>query len=83
LHRLLVEEEDKFGHNSEALGEIEKLIDRAKAYANRQRALAISIERDGRDATQAQLLFTCLCESLALFENQREKILINLRQSRL
>jgi hypothetical protein len=83
LHRLLVQEEDKLGHNSEALREIENHVARAKEHVNRQQALVASIGRDGRDRTQALMLLSAYSETLLAYENQREKILIKLQQSRL
>jgi hypothetical protein len=53
LHRLLVEEEDKFGHSSETLHEIETHIADGKKRVNKQQALLASMERDGRDPTHA------------------------------
>jgi hypothetical protein len=44
LHGLLVEEEDRLGHNSEALREIEDHIARAKGHVNRQHAVVTSID---------------------------------------
>ncbi len=83
LHRLLVQEEDKLGHNSEALGEIENHIARAKGHVNRQQALLASSQRDGHDTTQALVLLNAYGEILLAYENQREKILIKVQQSRL
>lgn len=83
LHRLLVQEEDKLGHNSEALREIENHVARAKGHVNRQRALVASIEHNGHDATQALVLLKAYSEILLAYENQREKILIKLQESRI
>jgi hypothetical protein len=81
LRTLMVQEEDRFGHNSEALHEIEKLIARAKECVNRQKGAIASIERDGRDKAQALALLGAYSENLLAFENQREKILSRLQQS--
>ncbi len=81
LHRLLVQEEDKLGHDSEALREIENHIARAKDHVNRQQALIASLERDGRDTTQVLVLLSAYSETLLVYENQREKILIKLQRS--
>jgi hypothetical protein len=81
VQRLLVEEEDKFGHNAEALRVIENFIIDAKGHVNRQQALVTSLQRDGRDTTGALVLFNAYSETLLAFESQREKILINLEQS--
>jgi hypothetical protein len=78
LHRLLVEEEDKLGHNSEALHQIETHIADAKKRVNRQQSLVASIERDGRETIHALTLLTGLSETLLLFENRRHAILIAL-----
>jgi hypothetical protein len=83
LRRLLVQEEDKLGHNSEALGEIENHIARAKDHVNRQQALVASSERDGHNATQVLVLLNAYSEILLAYEKQREKILIKVQQSRL
>ncbi len=83
LHRLLVQEEDKLGHDSEALREIENHIERAKGHVSRQQALVGSRERDGRDITQAVMLLNTFSETLLVIEVHREKILIELQQSRL
>ncbi len=84
LHRLLVQEEDKLGHNSEALHEIENHIARAKEHVNRQQAQILSIEGDGRDTTpELVLLLHAYSEILLAYENHREKILIKIQQSRL
>jgi len=53
LHRLLLAEEDKLGHNSEALRLIETHIARGKEHVNRQQVLVASEERDGRDTASA------------------------------
>jgi hypothetical protein len=74
LQRLLVQEEDKLGHNSEALREIENHISRAKGHVNRQQAL-IASQGDGHDTAQAQVLLKAYSETLLTLENQREKIL--------
>jgi hypothetical protein len=79
LQQLLIDEEDQLEHNCEALHEIETLI----AHVNRQQALLVSRERDGHDTGQALTLLTAYSEILLVCENQREKILIKLRQSRL
>ncbi len=83
LRRLLVQEEDKLGHNSEALGEIENHIARAKGHVNRQQALLASSQRDAHDTTEALVLLNAYSEILLAYENQREKILIKVQQSRL
>lgn len=75
LHRLLVEEEDKLGHNSEALHQIERHIDDAKRRVNRQQSMVASIERDGGDTVHALTLLEALSETLLLFENRRQAIL--------
>jgi hypothetical protein len=83
LRRLLVQEEDKLGHNSEALREIEDHIARAKEHVNRQQTLVASIESDGHDAKHALMLLNNYSEILLAYQNQREKISIKLEQSRL
>lgn len=83
LHRLLVQEEDKLGHDTEALREIEHHIARAKDHVTRQQALAASLERDGRDTSHVLLLLNAYNETLLAYENQREKILIKLQRSRI
>lgn len=83
LQRLLVQEEDKFGYNSEALHEIENYIARAKGHVNRQLAVVASIPHDGRNnTTQALILLNAYNEILVAYENQREKILTKLQESR-
>lgn len=83
LHRLLVQEEDKLGRNSEALREIENHIASAKGHVNRQQALIATMERDGQDTTQVLVLLKAYNETLLAFENQRQKLLIKLDQSHL
>jgi hypothetical protein len=84
LQRLLVQEEDKLGHNFEALREIEKHIASAKGHVNRQQALLSSTGSDGHDRTHALVLLNAYSEALLAFENHREKILGKLdEQSRL
>jgi hypothetical protein len=80
---LLLQEVEKLGHNAEALREIENYIARAKEHVNSQRALVASIEHDGHDRTKALALLNAYSETLLVYENQREKIAIKLRQSRL
>jgi hypothetical protein len=82
LRRLLVQEEEKLGHDSEALREVENHIARAKGHVNRQQVLLASTEGDGHDTSQALVLLNAYSEILLAFENQREKILIKLQQSR-
>jgi hypothetical protein len=81
LHELLVQEEDKLGHNSEALRDIENHIASAKGRVNNQQARLALIERDGHDTTQAIALLNPFSEAVLLFENQREKVLIRLESS--
>ena len=81
LQRLLVEETDKIGHNSEGLREIENLISHTKVHVNRQQALVASRERNGHDTTQVLALLNTYSETLLVFENQREKILIKIQKS--
>jgi hypothetical protein len=50
---------------------------------NRQQALVASLERDGRNTTQVVVLLDAYSETLLVYENQREKILIKLHHSRL
>lgn len=83
LHRLLIHEEDKLGHDYEALCEIESHIACAKEHVDRQQALVTSIERDGHDKTQALALLSAYSQTLLAFEDQREKISIRLQQFRL
>ena len=83
LHRLLVQEEDKLGHNSEVLREIENHISRAKEHVKRQQALVASTTGDGHDTDHALALLNAYSETLFVYENQREKILIKLEQDRL
>jgi hypothetical protein len=83
LHRLLVQEEDKLGHNYETLREIENHITRAKEHVARQQAFLASIERNGHDTSQALALLNAYSETLLAFQNLREKISIELQQSRL
>jgi hypothetical protein len=49
----------------------------------KQKALVVSMERDGRDTTQALMLFSGFSETLLLYEYRREKKLIALQQSSL
>jgi hypothetical protein len=81
LHKLLVVEEDKLGHNSETLYELETHIADGKKRVNRQQTLVASMERDGRDTTDALTLLTALSETPLIFENRRKAILIGLNQS--
>ena len=81
LHRLLVQEEDKLGHNHEALRQIENHISRAKEHVNRQQVVLASTERDGHDITHPLALLNNYSEILLSFENQRQKIMIKLEQS--
>jgi hypothetical protein len=83
LHGLLVVEVDKLGCDSEALGEIENHIARAKRHVNRQRALIATMECDGQDTTQVLLLLNAYNETLLVYENLREQILIKVQQSRI
>ena len=83
MHQLLVEEEDKLGHNFEALEVIEKYIVTSKGHVNRQQALIASAECNGHDTAQVRVLLKSYSEILLAFENQREKVLIRLQQSRL
>jgi hypothetical protein len=84
LHRLLVQEEDKLGHDFEALREVENHISGAKGHVNRQQALLASTESNGHDSTHALVLLNAYSETLFALENQRDKILIKLdEQSRL
>jgi hypothetical protein len=80
LHELLIQEEDKLGHNSEALQQIDNLIACAKGHVARQLA---SIEGNGHDTTQALALLNAYSKTLMVCENQRKKILSKLHQSRL
>jgi hypothetical protein len=81
LRRLLLQEEDKLGHDSEALREIENHIARAKQHVHRQQVLFASMQRNGRDTTQVLALLDGYSEILLAYENQREKI--SVQQSRL
>ena len=81
LRRLLVQEEDKLGHDTEALAEIEKHIGRAKEHVNRQQTLLATRQRDGHDTSKVLALLNAFSETLLAFENQRKKILIRLQQS--
>ena len=83
LHRLLVQEEDKLGHNSQTLREIENHIVRAKQNVNRQQALLASMERDGHDTTQMLVLLNAYSEILLAYQNQHQKISIKIQQSSL
>jgi hypothetical protein len=83
LHRLLVQEEDKLGHDREALREIENHLARTKEHVNRQQALVASIECDGHDSTHALVLLTAYSEILLAYENQRRKLLVKLQHSSL
>jgi hypothetical protein len=83
LHRFLVEEEDKLGRNSEALHQIERHIVDAKKRVNRQQSMVASIERDGGNTAHALTLLKAFGETLLLFENHRQAILIALDQSSL
>jgi hypothetical protein len=83
LHELLVQEEDKLGHNSEALQQIDNHIATAKGHVARQQACLASIEGNGHDTTQALALLNAYSETLLIFENQRKKILSRLQQSSL
>lgn len=83
LRKLLLQEEDKLGHDSEALREIENHIARVKEHVSRQQAAITSTERAGQDATHALVLLSNYSEVLLAYESQREKILIRLEQSRL
>jgi hypothetical protein len=78
LHRLLIQEEDKLGHNCEALREVENHIARVKEHVNRQQALITSTEQNGYDISQARMLLNAYSDILLAFKNQRQKILINL-----
>jgi hypothetical protein len=66
LHRLLVQEEDKLGHNCEALREIENHIARVKEHVKRQQAL-----ENGSDTSQALVLLNAYSEILLAFKSQR------------
>jgi hypothetical protein len=83
LHRLLVEEEDKLGHNLETLHAIETHIAKGKMRVDRQQAVVASMERDGHETTHALALLGAMCETLLIFENRRQAILIDLNQSSL
>jgi hypothetical protein len=83
LQRLLIEEEDKLGHNLETLSMIETHITNGRTRIYRQRSLVVSMERDGHDTAQARALLGALSETLLLFENHREAILKTLDQSSL
>jgi hypothetical protein len=83
LHQLLVQEEDKLGHNSEALREVENHIASTNGHVNRQRALIASMERDGHDTTEVLVLLEAYSKTLLAFENQRGNILLRIEQSRL
>jgi|SRR5579871_4427023 len=80
LHRLMVEEEDKLGHNSEALQQIDGHIAVTKVHVERQQVLIASIERDGRNSDHVKGLLEAYSETLRAFENQRKKILARLQQ---
>lgn len=82
LHRLLIQEEDKLGHDCEALREIEDHIARVKEHVSRQQAVVASIDGDGQDTRQALVLLNRYNETLLAFENQREKISLRLQQFR-
>ena len=83
LHKLLLHEEDKLGHNSEALTEIENYVAAAKEYKARQHACIASAERNGHDTTKVRALLAAYSEILLAFESQREKVLIRLKESQL
>jgi|SRR5262245_39343178 len=83
LHGLLVQEEDKLGHNCETLREIENHITHAREHVARQQAFLASIERNGHDTSQALALLNAYGETLLAFQNLREKISTKLQQSRL
>ena len=78
LHRLLIQELDKLGHNSEALRVVENHITGVNEQVKRQQALVASTEQDGYDTGQALVLLNAYSDILLAFKNQRQKILINL-----
>jgi hypothetical protein len=83
LRKLLIEEEDKLGHNSKALDTIETHITTGRMRVERQRSLVASMERDGYDTTRARAVLSVLNDTLLIFEDHRKSILIALKQSRI
>jgi hypothetical protein len=74
LHRLLIEEEDRFGRDSELLAEVEAEIARGKDRIKRQRDFVGAMVRDGRDSGTATALLNGLSETLLLHEQYRLRI---------
>jgi hypothetical protein len=83
LQRLLIEEEDKLGHNLETLSMIETHITHGRTRVYRQRSLIVSMEQDGHDTAQARALLGALNETLLIFEYRRQAILNTVDQSSL
>ena len=81
--RILKDQEDKLGHDSEALHAAETHIASTKEHVNRQQALVASGGHNGHDAAQVLTLLNAYSEILLAFEGQREKILRKLGQSSL
>jgi hypothetical protein len=81
LQSLLIEEEDKLGHDCEALREIEGHIAQAKGHVQRQQVLVSSMQREGNDATPALALLNAYSQVLLAFESQHNKILTRRQHS--
>ncbi len=83
LQRLLIEEEDKLGHNLDLLHVIETNIRDGRTRVYRQQSIIASMEQDGNDTSQARALLGVMSETLLIFEYRREAILKTLDQSSL
>jgi hypothetical protein len=82
LLSLLIEEENKLGADLELLTDVERHISDGHHRIERQRAIIITMERDGHsDLAQARGLLECLIESQLLFKDYRQRILIEIDQN--
>lgn len=73
--RLMIEEEDRFGHRVEALDLANRRLASARELITRQQVLVDRLAQAGEDTGQENLLLAQLLDLYAVFEAYRDEIL--------
>jgi hypothetical protein len=82
LQRLLLEEEDKFGHRAERLSNVQHHICDAGRRIALQKALVAKLKANGKEVRLAESTLSNLVEIQTIFERYRQVVLDTINRNK-